>query len=383
MRRAGRVCALVVATAAAAGGVAAGAGQPAAAGFAAALAPRPFVFPRDHGPHPQFRQEWWYLTGNLEAADGARFGFELTFFRFALAPEGSAVVASATGHTSAWRTRQIYMAHFAITDVARGRFRSAQKLERDALGLAGAEGEPLRVWVDDWSLSAAGPAGLAATGPAAASAWRASAAQPGYVLELELTPLESPTPNGDAGLSVKSGVSGDATYYYSIPRLAAAGRIVRDGRAIAVKGLAWFDREWGSGGLGPDEVGWDWFGLQLGDGSTLMFYVLRDRGGGRDPHSAGTWVDASGTARPLSGRDVEIAVTGQWTDGEGVRYPAGWRIAVPSLSLAATVQPVLADQELRTRPRYWEGAVDVNGERSGRPLAGRGYVELVGYGAGR
>jgi predicted secreted hydrolase len=384
MRRAGRMCALVVA--AAAGGAAAGAGQPAAsgqsaaAGFAQALAPQPLVFPRDHGPHPQFRQEWWYLTGNLEAADGARFGFELTFFRFALAPEGSAVVTTATAGTSAWRTRQIYLAHFAITDVARGRFRSAQKLERDALGLAGAQAEPLRVWVDDWALSGEGPA---SEGSAPAGAWRASAAQPGYALELELTPLESPTPNGDAGLSVKSGVPGDATYYYSIPRVAATGRIVRDGRAIAVKGLAWFDREWGSGGLGPDEVGWDWFGLQLGDGSTLMFYVLRDRGGGRDPHSAGTWVDASGTARPLSGRDVEIAVTGHWTDGKGVRYPAGWRIAVPSLSLAATVQPLLADQELRTRPRYWEGAVDVKGERLGRPLTGRGYVELVGYSAER
>jgi predicted secreted hydrolase len=381
MGGAGRACGLVLAGVVAAGAASAialaGATQEAAPGFAEALSSRAFVFPRDHGPHQQFRQEWWYLTGNLEAADGARFGFELTFFRFALAPEGTPAVAA---QSSAWRTRQIYMAHFAITDAGRGSCRSAQRLERDALGLAGAEGEPLRVWTDDWSLSTpAGPAAAAA----GAGAWRARAAEPGYALDLELTALAPPVPNGAAGLSVKSGVPGDATYYYSIPRLAATGRLVRDGRALAVKGLAWFDREWGSGGLGPNEIGWDWFGLQLADGSALMFYVLRDRDGGRDPHSAGTWVDPAGRARALSSDEVQIEITGHWTDRDGVRYPAGWRLVVPSLALNATVHPVLADQELKTQPRYWEGAVDVGGERAGQRVAGRGYVELVGYGTGR
>lgn len=354
------------------------AGQAASADFVQALSPRPFVFPRDHGPHPEFRQEWWYFTGNLEAADGTRFGFELTFFRVALAPEGASgseapSAPAAQGPASAWRTRQIYVAHFAVTDVARGLFRSAQKLERDALGLAGSQGEPLKVWVDDWSLSAAGEAGP----------WRLRAAQEGYGLDLELTPLRPPTLNGDAGLSVKAGVPGDATYYYSMPRLAAAGRIVRDGRAIPVKGLTWFDREWGSGSLGPNEVGWDWFGLQLADGTSFMFYTLRDRGGGRDPYSAGTWVDATGRSRALSDDQVQIEVTGRWTDPRGVRYPARWHIRVPSLALDAEVVPVLAGQELNTTPRYWEGAVDVSGARSGERVAGRGYVELVGYGADR
>jgi predicted secreted hydrolase len=365
-------CAVALLTAAAG---AATTPEPTSAGdFAQALAPRPLVFPRDHGPHPEFRQEWWYLTGNLDAADGERFGFELTFFRYALAPQApSALTAQAfTAPTSAWRTRQIYVAHFAITDVASGRFRSAQKLERDALGLSGAQGEPLRVWIDHWSLSAA---------PDARGAWRVSAAQPGYALELELRPLMAAVLNGAAGLSVKSGRPGDATYYYSVPRLAASGRIWRDGRAIPVKGLVWFDREWGSGGLGPDEVGWDWFGLQLADGSSLMFYMLRDRGGGRDPHSAGTWVDTAGRSRALSSTEVQIEVTGHWTDGQGVRYPAGWRIRVPTLALELAVTPVLSGQELETTPQYWEGAVDVAGTRSGQRSGGRGYVELVGYGA--
>ena len=398
--RAGRTCVLVAGTAAgiaavaatgtvpatntapAAGTGVAAAGQPPAAGFAEALAPRSLVFPRDHGPHPQFRQEWWYLTGNLDAADGARFGFELTFFRYALAPqlapapkESSAPESSS--RASAWSTRQMYLAHFAITDVARRRFVSAESLERDALGLSGAQGEPLKVWIDDWSLSAVpGAAG-------AAGAWRASAARPGYALELELRPLTPPVLNGDAGLSVKSTRPGDATYYYSIPRMAAAGRILRDGRTIPVTGLAWFDREWGSGGLGPDEVGWDWFGLQLADGSALMFYVLRDHGGGRDPHSAGTWVDPAGRSRALSDDQVQIEVRGRWTSPHRVRYPAAWRIRVPTLALDVEVTPVLPGQELETTPRYWEGAVDVDGERGGGRLGGRGYVELVGYAAGR
>ena len=148
---------------------------------------------------------------------------------------------------------------------------------------------------------------------------------------------------------------------------------------LEVAGDAWLDREWGSGGLGAKEAGWDWFGLQLDDGSALMFYALRDRDGRRDVHSAGTWVAAGGAARALSSADVDIAVTGDWRNASGERYPAGWRVRVPSLALDVTVHPVLADQELQTTPRYWEGAVDIQGERDGQSIGGRGYVELVGY----
>ncbi|MGH8306219.1 MAG: lipocalin family protein, partial [Steroidobacteraceae bacterium] len=224
--------------------------------------------------------------------------------------------------------------------------------------------------IDDWSLAAAD------TG---APAWRLRASQPGYELELELRALAAPVLNGAAGLARKAQEQTAASYYYSIPRLAVRGRLVRDGTPLNVAGLAWFDREWGSGALGANEVGWDWFALQLDDGSALMFYALRDRGGGRDPHSAGTWIASAGDSRALSDEQVQIAVTGHWTDPEGVRYPSGWRIRVPVLALDVTVRPVLADQELKTRPRYWEGAVDVGGAAASRELHGRGYVELVGY----
>ena len=358
-----------------AGGVACGtAGMalpPTAADFAQALAPLAFSFPQDHGPHPLYRQEWWYLTGNLDAATGERLGFELTFFRFALAPAAAPGVAGvpAAAPSSAWRTRQIYLAHFAITDAATGRFRFARKLSREALGLAGAQAVPFKVWIDDWSLEAA----------ASGDTWRLRASQPGYELELALQALTTPVLNGEAGLSRKSSEPNDATYYYSIPRLAARGRLVRDGHAVGVQGLAWFDREWGSGELGAREVGWDWFALQLDDGATLMFYALRNRDGTRDAHSAGTYVEPSGASRPLGNEEVAIDVLDHWRNAEGARYPASWRIRVPALALEVSVRPVLADQEIRSTPTYWEGAVDVAGTRAGPGVAGRGYVELVGY----
>jgi predicted secreted hydrolase len=343
-------------------------GDTAAAGFAQAGAPRTFVFPRDHAAHPEFRQEWWYVTGNLDAGGGERFGFELTFFRFALAP----VAPPEAG--SAWRTRQIWMAHFAITDVRGRRFRFAQKLSREALGLAGASAAPLRVWIDDWSLQGPGQA----TGGNAAT-WSLKAAEPGYQIELTLEPLGTPVLNGEQGLSRKSGEAGAASYYYSVPRLAVRGRLFRDGRPLSVQGLAWLDREWGSGTLGAQQSGWDWYALQLDDGTTLMFYALRDRTGARDAYSAGTWVEGSAGPRALSNAQVTVDVTDHWVNAQGDRYPSAWRLRIPALSLDLRVRPVLADQELKASPRYWEGAVDVSGARAGRRVAGRGYVELVGY----
>lgn len=373
--------------AALAGMLAAHAGPARPPAFAQALTPKPLEFPRDQGPHPGYRQEWWYLTGNLDAAGGERFGFELTIFRFALAPApspdssaGQPAHSQAGAPRSAWHTRQIYLGHFAVTDVARQRFRFAVKPSRGALGLAGAQSSPFRVWVGNWSIGQNGISpGLSEPPGAEAATWQVQADQPGYVLALTARPLMPPVLNGDEGLSRKSGEAGDATYYYSIPRIAVAGTIIRDGRPIAVHGLAWLDREWGSGSLGPQEVGWSWFGLQLDDGSCLMFYALRDRDGAEDPYSAGTWVDADGVAHPLDRDAVRIEILSHWQDRGGVRYPSRWRLLAPALGLDLTVRPVLADQELLTSPRYWEGAAQVTGTRRGRTIAGRGYVELVGY----
>jgi predicted secreted hydrolase len=267
------------------------------------------------------------------------------------------------------------MAHFAVTDLDRGTFQSAERFARDALGLAGAQAEPFRVWLDDWSLGT--PSGDTAL--QGSSDWHLRAADKGYIFDLQLSAITPPVLNGEAGLSRKSSEPGAASYYYSLPRLAAKGRIVRDGKPLDVEGLAWLDREWGSGALGADQQGWDWFALQLDDGSTLMFYALRTRDGKRDSHSAGTWLAPDGTTRRLLNDDVQIETTDFWTSPRGGRYPARWQLRVPSLQLNVDIRPRLADQELNTNPRYWEGAATLTGTRANNPIAGRAYVELVGY----
>ncbi len=333
------------------------------AGFAQASRPRAFEFPRDHGPHPAFRHEWWYVTGHLDAPAGERFGFELTFFRYALAAPGNDAV---TADASAWRTRQIYFAHFAVTDLQRRQFRFSERFAREALGIAGAQSAPARVWIEDWRLDLDGSSGVL------------RAASDHHRIQLDLRPLLDPVLNGERGLSRKS--AGAASYYYSVPRIAVRGQIARAGeQPLDVTGLAWLDREWGSGALGPDQQGWDWFALQLEDGSALMFYALRGRDGNRDPNSAGTWIAADGRSRPLRNEEVKLDVLEYWDSPHGGTYPSAWRLRIPAIELDLAIRPLLPDQELLTRPRYWEGAVAIGGWRASGKIDGRGYVELVGY----
>lgn len=348
-------------------------------GYARALEPRTFSFPRDHGPHPDYRNEWWYVTGNLEAAGGERFGFELTIFRFALAPRPPGVEAA-----SAWRTRQVYIGHFAITDVGAGAFHVAERYARGALGLAGAEAAPFRVWLGDWFIKQVGQGeGLAAAagaeGASPRAAWLLHAAQEHLALTLSLDASKPPVLHGIDGLSQKSAEAGNASYYYSLPRMAAAGTLAIGGRVHDVSGLAWVDREWSSSALAADQVGWDWFALQLDDGSDLMFYNLRQADGSPDPHSAGTWIPAAGEPVHLAKDEVTITVRDNWESPHGGRYPMAWTLEVPKLGLVLEVEPVMQAQELTTTVRYWEGAVDAAGERAGTDVSGRGYVELTGY----
>jgi len=332
------------------------------AGFTRALAPRPLSFPSDHGPHPDFRTEWWYYTGNLRTAAGRHVGFQLTFFRIALAP-GAVVRASA------WATRQLYFAHFAVTDTAGGRFHAVTRSSREALGLAGASASPFRVWIEDWSAEGDG------------SSARLRASDGDVALDLELSAAKPVVAQGDRGLSRKGPEPGNASFYYSFTRMPARG-IVRLGReTLEVSGEAWMDREWSTSALGSGVEGWDWFALQLDDGRELMFYLLRRRDGAIDPFSAGTLVAADGTTRALAPRDVRVETLAHWTSPRsGVRYPARWRLSVPSAALRLEIEPRLANQELIVGTRYWEGAVAVAGSAGDRPIAGQGYVELVGYG---
>ena len=334
------------------------------AGFEKAIEPRTFMFPEDHGPHPGFRNEWWYITGNLDGEDGRRFGFELTIFRFALTP-------SLPAAESNWRSNQVYIAHFAVTDAGRERFYAAERYSRGALGLAGASADPFRVWIDDWE--------IAAIEEGRPEQWRLRAADPGFALDIALTATKAPALNGVDGLSQKSAEPGNASYYYSITRWQTEGSLRIGEDEFRVSGLSWLDREWSSSALAADQLGWDWFALQLSDGSELMFYNLRKLDGRQDEHSAGTWTGADGTSTHIDREDVEIEVTDTWDSPEGGRYPSAWTLEFPDQGLLLEIRPVMADQELFTTVRYWEGAVDVQGERHGSPIEGRGYVELTGY----
>jgi predicted secreted hydrolase len=335
-----------------------------AEGFARALRPRPFVFPADHGPHPEFRTEWWYYTGNLETAEGRHFGFQLTFFRSGVAP-------TMVTRASAWGSREAYMAHFAVTDTAGQRFSAASRLSRAALGLAGAQAQPFRVWVEDWS--AEGVAGDAVP-------VRLRAAQDEAAIDLTLTTAKPVVLQGERGLDRKGAEPGNASHYYSLTRMPVTGRVTVRGAAFDVTGLAWMDREWSTSSLGAGLVGWDWLALQLDDDRELMLYQLRRADGTADGFSGGSLVGVDGSSRRLGFEDFRIEVRDTWSSPrDGARYPSRWRLTVPAEALELEVVPRLADQELALTVRYWEGAVRVDGRASGRPVAGMGYVELVGY----
>lgn len=334
-----------------------------AAGFPRVVEPREFAFPADHGPHPAYRNEWWYLTGNLDGELGERFGYELTLFRFSLTPE------LIDRSESAWRTNQVFIGHFAITDVEGSDFHVAQRYSRAHPDLAGAVASPFKVWIEDWQIAATG----------SGDSWRLHAGERDFALSLTLIPQKQPILNGFDGLSRKSAEEGNASYYYSIPRLRSEGVLRLGDQQFDVAGVSWLDREWGSSALAPNQQGWDWFALQLSDGTDLMYYQLRRTDGSVDEYSAGTWVTADGDTVHLDNGDVELEVTDTWRSDQGGTYPAGWRMTIARLDISLTVIPVLDDQELTTNVRYWEGAVDISGQSGDRPLTGRGYVELTGY----
>jgi predicted secreted hydrolase len=333
-------------------------------GYERALAPRPFVFPADLGPHSEFRTEWWYYTGNLETADGRHFGFQLTFFRIALAPTMAL-------RTSAWASREAYMAHFALTDTAGGRFSAASRLSRAALGLSGGQAQPFTVWVEDWSAEGVGGDAVPV---------RLRAAEGEIAIDLTLTAATPVVLHGERGLDRKGEEPGNASYYYSLTRMPARGRVTIRGAAFDVNGLAWMDREWSTSSLGAGLVGWDWMAIQLADGRDLMLYQLRRADGSADRFSSGSLVHFDGTSRRLGLEDFRIEVLETWSSPrDGTRYPSRWRVTVPTESLDLDIVPRLPDQELALAVRYWEGAVRVTGHARGQPIAGAGYVELVGY----
>ncbi len=325
-------------------------------------------FPRDHAAHPGHRIEWWYYTGNLHASGGRRFGYQLTFFRFG--------VDLQPVNPSRWAVRDLYMAHFAVTDVENRGHHVAERLNRAGIGWAGASTETLHVWNDGWSVTLE-------EGDSPVHRLTATSDDGGLALDLRLDPVGPPVLHGVNGFSQKGAEVGNASHYYSLTRLRTTGRLVVDGEVADVRGLSWMDHEFGTSFLEPAQAGWDWFSIQLEDGTDLMVYVMRRTDGARDPRSSGTLVSRAGAAH-LRVDDYRLTPGRRWTSpSSGAAYPVTWRIEIPPHGLDLEVTAAVDAQELETGRStgvtYWEGAIDVRGTRDGVPVAGSGYLEMTGY----
>jgi predicted secreted hydrolase len=336
--------------------------------FAIAAAPYAFAFPRDHFAHDAYRTEWWYFTGHLQAADGRRFGYELTFFRIGLEPYAATIRPG----QSAWRTTQLYPAHFAITDERDRAFSYGETLARGALQQGAASESRLDVRANGWSL----------TGDASASPrMHLSASYGGDALDLVQIPQKPAAIHGTGGISKKGPCASCASHYYSFTRLLTRGTLTRGGTRYAVSGVSWMDHEFGSDELLPTQTGWDWFSIQLDDDREIMLYRLRQRDGSTTPQSSGSLVARNGSVTHLALDDFHIEARSTWTSPHThAVYPSGWVVRVNGVKPPLLLVPLLDDQELVDAggTSYWEGAVDVRDLAGGRRL-GQGYVELTGY----
>jgi predicted secreted hydrolase len=332
-----------------------------------AIGPWKWVFPRDHGSHPEFRTEWWYFTGNLMDSSKKRSGYQLTFFR-----QGVLFRVNHPGHP--WAIRDIYLAHFTLTDVSSGQFWFADRASRKGPGIAGAAEEGMNVWLLNWMARMEG------------NRIKLDARHQGMELSLDLVPRKPLVFHGKNGLSQKGPMEGQASYYFSYTDLEAKGFVRTPGSqsSIPVNGISWFDHEFGSNQLAPNQVGWDWFSLHLSDGQDLMIYFLRRKDGTVEPSSSGTLVTRLGDSIHLKLPKIQVEVVDHWKSPKsGGKYPSRWRMKVPSFRIEMEIGSLVPSQELLTEGStgviYWEGAIAGKGTSAGKPITCEGYVELTGY----
>jgi predicted secreted hydrolase len=321
-----------------------------AGGYAQVWPGKPLAFPADHGAHPEFRVEWWYLTANLKDADGASYGVQWTLFRQA---------GKANDRDEGWSNRQLFMAHAAVT--SRDTHRFAERFARGGVGQAGVEATPFKAWIDDWQLRSL----EASLAPLEV---RASAKDFSYALRLDSD--RGVVLQGEGGYSRKS-EQGQASYYYSQPYLRVSGTLVIDGKSIAVTGQGWIDREWSSQPLAANQTGWDWFSLHLQSGDKLMLFRLRHADGKH--FLSGNWIGADGQSEVLQS-NVIVATPGTTTRIGGRDVPTSWTLSIPSRGLDISTVPLNPKSWIDARFKYWEGPVRVSGSH-----AGEGYLEMTGY----
>jgi predicted secreted hydrolase len=323
-----------------------------------------YSFPRDHASHEPYAIEWWYYTGNLATSEGRRFGYQLTFFRVGVTRDPL--------NASRWALRNLYMAHFAISDIEQESFHSSERLNRAGVGWAGAEPATYRVWNEDWEARLDGRDHLL------------TARDGDNQLTLRLAPLKPEVIHGQDGISRKGPSEGNASHYYSLTRLQTTGRVVVGGREFEVEGSSWMDHEFGTSFLEEEQVGWDWFSIHLDDGRDLMLFEIRRRDGSIDSRSSATLVEADGRATPIPFGEFSLAAGETWRSSKSpAAYPLSWTIDLPRYGLRLNVKAAFEDQELRTTDStgvtYWEGSVVVDGVAGDKKARGLGYLEMTGY----
>jgi predicted secreted hydrolase len=339
--------------------------QPSVAQYRTAVPGYRFEFPRDYFDHPDFQTEWWYYTGNLKSANGHRYGFELTFFRQAVSRDPA--------QTATWDVKDIYLTHLALSDLDGQKFYHSERMNRAGPGIAGVNASSARIWNGNWQIQWEG------------ADQKLQAIDKHFELCLTLHPEKPPIVHGENGVSQKSEGAGHASYYISLTRLAASGKLELSGETLEVSGLAWMDHEFFTHQLEPDQVGWDWLSLQLEDKTELMLFRIRRKDGSLDPFSAGTYVDAQGKSMHLRANDFILQPLGEsWTNPiTHATYPIAWKIVIPQLEIELEAHTALAAQELsgktKIAPSYWEGAITLEGRRGRIPLGGVGYLEMTGY----
>lgn len=322
-------------------------------------------FPEDLGAHPDYQTEWWYYTGNLETPENRKFGYQFTIFRRAIAPQDP---PPKVGQSSDWRSRQVYFAHFTLSDIENQQFYPQERFSRGAADLAGAEADPYHVWIDNWTMIGEdGSVHLKANGDE-------------VKIDLNLEQSRPPVLQGDRGYSVKGPEPGNASYYYSIVQQPTHGTVTVKDQTFEVRGISWKDHEYSTSALSPGTAGWDWFSLQFEDQSALMVYILRQEDGTPLEFSRGSYIDPDGNVTALTKADWQLEVLNHWKSPDsGAKYPSEWKLSFPKLEISLQGKPLMPNQELNLSTVYWEGAVEFKGDRQNQPIRAQGYVELTGY----
>lgn len=324
-----------------------------AEGFATVEPGRALTFPEDHGPHPDYRIEWWYVTANLADETGTPLGLQWTLFRQALAPGPQ---------RDGWESQQLWMGHAGLTTP--DRHFSAERFARGGIGQAGVSLDPFTAWIDEWQIRSTATSGDPLRDLSVAAKGE------GFSYDLKLVTTAQPALQGDAGYSVKS-QNGQASYYYSQPFFTVTGSVDIDGVSRKVTGRAWMDREWSSQPLASDQEGWDWFSLHLPEGEKLMVFGLRSTDGSVF-HSA-TWFSADGNGTPISSDAISMTPV-SLTDIDGRKVPTAWKIAIPERDFSITTEAVNPRSWMSTTVSYWEGPIRFSGTHDGI-----GYLEMTGY----